>query len=249
MNNRFVFVAPMYNASKTLPQMLHSIFGQSYTNWSIVLTDDVSDTDDLVETMTVIESFYDLLGRNDQHRLKFRGNVRKKWEVENVLTMIKDECLESDIVCRIDADDYLCDLDALRVLNEAYNQYEPDCIWTAHRWFDDKQITSFNISAQLPDNADPYKHPWVTSHLKTFRKGKFDLINDLNFRGSDGNYIKRAGDQSLFLPILHNARKRMYLPMVTYAYRCDMNQANFQTEDAKFQKTEAEFIRARGYVA
>lgn len=247
MNNRFVFVAPMFNASRTLPKMLHSIFGQSYENWKVVLTDDVSNPEDLQASMDVIQNFFDMLGKDSQ-KLKFYGNVKKKWEVQNVLTMIKKDCNNDDIICRIDTDDFLCDLDALRVLNEVYTTHNPDCVWTAHRWFDDKRITSMNISGPLPDNADPYVHPWVSSHLKTFRKGKFDQINDQNFRGPDGEYIKRAGDQAIYLPILKQAKKRIYLPMVTYSYRCNLEPENFQTEDSHFQKDEAEFIRNRGFI-
>lgn len=242
-------MAPMFNASKTLPKMFHSILGQSYENWKIVLTDDVSDHDELRNSIMIIDQFYDLLGQKNHDKLKFYGNVKKKWEVENVLIMIKNDCHENDIVCRIDADDFLCDLDALRVLNDVYTLHNPDCVWTAHRWFDDKRITSMNISAPMPENADPYLHPWVSSHLKTFRKGNFNEINDENFRGQDGNYIRRAGDQAIYLPILQRAKKRIYLPMVTYSYRCSLEPQNFHTDDAKFQKEEAEFLRKRGFIA
>jgi glycosyltransferase involved in cell wall biosynthesis len=244
-----VFVAPMFNASKTLSKMLHSIFGQSYENWRVILTDDVSNNDDLQQSMEIIQSFYDILGSQNAHKLKFYGNIKKKWEVENVLIMIRKDCMDDDIVCRIDADDYLCDLDALRVINETYQTYDPDCLWTAHRWFDDKRITSMNISGPMPDNADPYTHPWVSSHLKTFRKNVFNQVKDENFRGQDGEYIRRAGDQAIYLPLLKLAKKRMYLPMVTYAYKCNLDPETFQTDDAKFQREEAEFLRKRGFIS
>ena len=153
-----------------------------------------------------------------------------------------------DIIVRLDADDFLCELDAFRIMNLVYNDSGCDCLWTAHRWFDDDSITSQNISAVMPDNADPYKHPWVSSHCKTFRKSLINDVNDANFRGQDGEYIKRAGDQAVYLPVLHKAKKRVYLPHVTYAYRCEMKPQTFQTQDAKFQKAEAEFLRERGFI-
>src|SRR3990167_4659145 len=97
-------------------------------------------------------------------------------------------------------------------------------------------------------SVDPYQGEWRTSHLKTFRKRLINRINDQNFRGEDGEYVRRAGDQALYLPILHEAKRRVHLPMVTYAYRCDMRPQTFQTDDARFQRDEALYLRQRGFV-
>jgi glycosyltransferase involved in cell wall biosynthesis len=241
MSNRFVFVVPMFNASKTLERMLYSVIGQSYENWRLILIDDASDHNEYCDCVKILTRF------NHRSQIKVIYNEEKKWEVANVLNGISF-CEPDDIVCRLDADDYLSDLDTLRILDTVYRDTGADCIWTAHRWFDDKQVTNFNISRPLPDDADPYKHPWVTSHLKTFRKSLLDGISDQNFRGADGQYIKRAGDQAIYLPALYRAKKRVFLPMCMYSYRCDMSPATFQTDDAKFQAAEAEFIRQRGFV-
>ena len=63
--NKFVFVSPMYNASLTLSRMLHSIFGQSYENWKIILIDDVSDDKHKEKQKEILEGFYGLLSDND----------------------------------------------------------------------------------------------------------------------------------------------------------------------------------------
>jgi len=157
-------------------------------------------------------------------------------------------CAYNDIICRLDADDFLCDLDALRIINDVYKQTGCDCLWTAHRWFDDRQVTMQNISGPLPPGADPYKTPWCSSHFKTFRKHLLNGVKDGNFRGKDGEYFKRIGDQALMLPALKNSKKYFYLPLVTYSYRCDMSPETFQTADAKFQHDEAVFLRQRGYI-
>ena len=100
----------------------------------------------------------------------------------------------------------------------------------------------------MEQNADVYKHPWVSSHMKTFRKYLFNDIKYENFRKQNGEYIKRAGDQGLYLPILHKAKKRMFIPRVMYHYTINDVPETYQTDDAKFQKSEADFIRQRGYV-
>ena len=40
--NNFSFVAPMYNASKYVGQMLSSVMAQSYDNWNVIIIDDCS---------------------------------------------------------------------------------------------------------------------------------------------------------------------------------------------------------------
>jgi hypothetical protein len=155
-------------------------------------------------------------------------------------------CDDNDIVCRIDADDALCDLDALMIMNSVYKQTNCDAAWSMHRWgFSDRCI-----SDKLPEGVDVYEYPWVTSHLKTFRK---KLINDVpyeNFTNMNGDLVKRCGDQAIYLPVLHRAKTKVFVPRVLYRYTIDEQEgAVYQTDDAKFQKREAEFIRSRGYVS
>lgn len=232
----------MYNASDTLAQMLHSVCGQSYRNWRLILVDDVSSPEHREKCRGIVERFTsldpDLSGKID-----VIWNEEKKWEVANVLHGIS-KCEGDDIVCRIDADDWLVDLDALAIINVAYDTLGCDVLWTAHRWsFSDK-----NISGPMPDDADPYVYPWVSSHLKTFRKSLLDGVSDVNFRGEDGGYIRRAGDQAVYLPALHNAKKKFFLPRVMYHYTIKDVPETYATDDARFQRDEALFMRRRGYV-
>jgi hypothetical protein len=74
-------------------------------------------------------------------------------------------------------------------------------------------------------------------------------ISDENFRGSDGEYYKRIGDQALYLPVLHqSAGNWHYEPIVAYHYTIDVKPETFQTEDAKFQRQEGLHLRDRGFV-
>lgn len=219
--------------------MLHSLYGQSYDNWHLVLIDDVSDDRHRAVCENVLERFENI----EQDRVTAVWNVHKKWETANVLHGIS-LCKDDDIVCRIDADDWLTELDALQILNAMYVQTSADALWTAHRW----AYTDKNISGPLPPDADPYQHPWVSSHLKTFRKRLLNGVNDQNFRGEDGEYIKRCGDQALYLPVLHNAQVRGFVPRVMYHYTIKDEPATYQTDDARFQRDEGLFLRQRGYV-
>lgn len=240
MDNNFVFVAPMFNASSTLCRMLHSIYGQSYDSWKLILIDDVSSDENRQKCESIIEKFEKIT----PGRTKVIWNETKEWEVSNVLKGIS-MCEEDDIVCRIDADDWLTELDCLAIMNYAYNSTGCDIAWSAHRWsFSDK-----NISGPLSNDADPYKHHWVTSHLKTFRKRLLNDVKDANYRGEDGEYIRRAGDQAIYLPALHNSKNRLFVPRVMYHYTIKDVPETYQTKDAKFQRDEALFLRSRGYIS
>lgn len=242
MSIRFAFVIPTRNSSKTLRQAIISLAAQSYKNWHAIVIDDQS-SDNTAD-------FLDLVATELNVRSKFTiiRNTERMWEVANVLKafeFIKD----NEIICRLDLDDYLCDLNALEIIAKNYEKDpELDVVWTAHRWWDANGISTMNISGPMPPNADPYKHPWVASHFKTFKKSLLSNVADSNYRDKNGEYFKRIGDQTFMLPALYKARKYKFISIAAYAYFCPMNQSNFQTEDAKFQKEEAEFLRNRGFI-
>jgi glycosyltransferase involved in cell wall biosynthesis len=242
--NRFVIICPMYNCSSTLTRLLHSLFGQSYYNWKLILLDDMSDQQEREECARIITTFK-TLRKTDCKRVKVVWNDRKKWEMENVLYGIKNFCLDDDIIVRIDGDDFLTELDAFYILNQYYQQTHAEIIWTAHRW----GFTDNNISGPLGIDDDPYVTSWRSSHLKSFRKY---LLNDIpyeNFLNQNNELVKRCGDQALTLPVLYKTKKRLYVPRVMYHYSIKFEKETFQSDDAKFQKEEAEFIRKRGYVS
>lgn len=251
--NRFVFVVPCYNAEKTIGRMLQSVYMQTYDNWLILLRDDMSTDETVLKTIDFCEDNkidYDVIVPDgDQEpvgkqKIVLWKNGEKFWEVRNVLEMINSEYVkEDDIICRLDGDDFLCDLCALEDINRAYEQSGADCIWTAHRW----EGSGRNISGPMAENADPYNHPWVSSHLKTFKKHLITDVPDKNFRGPDGEYIKRAGDQAIYLPVLYRSKKRGFLPKVTYFYSINDVPETYQTDDAKFQRDESIYLRQRGY--
>lgn len=235
--SRFVFVVPAFNVEKIVRQSLLSVYAQTHQDWKIIIRDDLS-TDN---TVAVIEDFKTRFDLKD--KIDIQVNTEKKWEVKNVIEMIS-QCKDDDIICRLDADDWLVDLDILSILNHRYNHEGVDAAWTAHRW----AFTHNNISQPLPNNVDVYTYPWVTSHFKTFRKSLINNIKDENFRGIDGEYFKRIGDQAIYLPVLHVAKKRHFEPVVAYHYTIDMKSETFQSDDAKFQKSEADFLRKRGFL-
>ena len=240
MSNRFVFIMPAYNAEDTISRAIMSVWFQTYPNWKIVIRDDMSSDD----TIKMVDQMKNQLGLGPD-RLSFTANSEKMWEIRNIVEGL-DECDSNDIVCRLDGDDWLCDTDALSIINHRYETLKVDALWTAHRW----SFSNHSISGPLPKDANPYEHPWVSSHLKTFRKRIIEDVSDANFRGENGQYFKRIGDQTIYLPVLHQAAGNWhYEPIVAYHYTIELKPKTFQSDDAKFQQNEGHFLRSRGFLS
>jgi glycosyltransferase involved in cell wall biosynthesis len=103
---------PCYNAEKTITQSLLSVISQSYDNWKIIIRDDMS-TDD---TRSIIDNIVTVFGL--QEKISVKTNTEKYWEVANILDMLK-ECDDNDIICRLDGDDWLTDLDCFAILKKS----------------------------------------------------------------------------------------------------------------------------------
>ena len=242
--NRFVFLITCFNEEKGIVKTLKSIYAQSYDNWRVIIRNDVS-TDD---TANIIEEFK-INHKIISDKITLINNKRKFGEVENTLDTL-NIIEEDEIICRIDAGDWLVDNDILYLINNAYKENNDlDVLWTSHRW----GYTTKNISNGMPLGCDVYKHPWVSSHMKTFRRSAFHDIPDSNFRDDAGEYIMIACDQAIFLPLLHktNIRGRKYghFPLIAYHYNIKTDDPSiYQTERAYRQRDSAVSLRKRGYL-
>ena len=174
----------------------------------------------------------------------------KYGEVRNTIVEVKF-LADREVVVRLDGGDWLTDNDTLYFLNLIYKEYKPAVCWTAHRWsYSDACISN---RLELKDNETIYEHPWVSSHLKTFRASALKKVNPKNFYDDEGSWIMIACDQAVFLPMMHLAIKEglplVFLPLVCYHYNIDLEKPDLFTEDRSIlQKQSAEWIRARGYV-
>ena len=242
---KFVFLTPAYNCKEEMKQTLFSMFSQSYDNWRAIIIDDVS-TDGTYEYVCELSA-----------RCGFGGKVRVKrreekfGEVRNTIEEVFNHIDDDEVVIRLDGGDWLTENDCLMMLDKIYNDHDPSVCWTAQRWAN----TNYNISngLKLKDGETVYDHPWVSSHLKTFRASALKKVNKKNFFDDDGNWIMIACDQAIFLPMMHLAVKEnlplVFLPLVCYHYNIDLDRPDLFTEDRTIrQKQSAEWIRKRGYI-
>jgi len=241
---KFVFLIPAFNCRSTIKQTLLSIFSQSYDNWRAIIIDDVS-TDD---TGTFVEDFSKNCGFGKN--IKVIRRDEKYGEVRNTITEI-DNIDDDEVVVRVDGGDWLTENDCLYMLDKIYEKHSPAVCWTGQRW----AYTNYGISKEmiLKPNQSVYDHPWVSSHLKTFRASALKKVDKKNFFDDEGNWIMIACDQAVFLPMMHLAVNNnipiVFYPAICYHYNIDLNKPDLFTEDRSImQKQSAEWIRNRGYI-
>lgn len=244
MKNNFLVVTPAFNCESNIEQTINTVVAQSYNNWRMIVIDDVS-TDQTSEVVKEISSRYNL-----GDKLSVVRREEKYGEVRNTYDIHENHCEENDVIVRLDGGDWITDNDCFYILNSLYNQYDPAVMWTAHRW-------EYNLQQNISNNLNPaisaYEHPWVSSHLKTFRKSTMDGINKQNYMDDNGDWIMIACDQAVFLPMLEKSRREkrnlLYVPMCMYHYSIDLGREDlFTCERSKNQKASAEWIRDRGYI-
>ena len=242
-STKFVFVIPAFNCEQSIAQTCMSVIAQSYPNWRVVIYDDMS-TDN---TPAIVENISGHLRLGK--KLELVSRTEKYGEVRNTIDAVQS-ITDDEVICRLDGGDWLTDIDSLGILDQAYRSHDPAILWTKHRW----AYTDKNISGPLAPDIDAYNYPWVTSHLKTFRKRSIDDIDLSNFKDDDGNWIMIACDQAVFLPMLHKARlesrPRLFLPKVFYHYSIDLQDPElFKSDRSMRQKQSAESIRKRGFIS
>jgi glycosyltransferase involved in cell wall biosynthesis len=244
MNNKFVFLTPAFNCQDNIKKTLFSMLSQSYDNWRAIFIDDVSDDN----TGEVIKDISNSLGLGD--RVQVIRREEKFGETRNTLTEIEN-IDDKEIVCRLDGGDWLTENDTLRFLDALYTKYDPGVLWTSHRW----AFTNHNISGplNLKEGQTVYQHPWVSSHLKTFRANKLKRVPKSNFYDENGNWIMIACDQAIFLPMMHMCIQRkeniVHFPLVCYNYNIDLNKPNlFHNQRSYNQRDMALWVRQRGFL-
>jgi len=242
---KFVFLIPSFNCKDTINRTLFSMFAQSYDNWRAIIIDDVS-TDGTMDHIVKIITQCRFAGK-----IRVKRREEKFGEVRNTVEEVLNHIDDDEVVVRLDAGDWLTENDCLHMLNEVYKNHDPAVCWTGQRW----AYTNYGISKQmnLKPNQSVYEHPWVSSHLKTFRATALKKVNPKNFYDDEGNWIMIACDQAVFLPMMHLSVKEnrplVFLPVVCYHYNIDLENPGLFTEDRSIkQKYSAEWVRKRGYV-
>lgn len=144
------------------------------------------------------------------------------------------------IITIIDGDDRLLG-DALDIVAREYR--DPDCWITHGSYLKASTKKRSKISQAYPPGADPIRHPWRASHLKTFRASLLPTIKEGWFKDTEGKWLPAASDLALMLPLMQAVGmehvRHVHRPI--YLYR---DNTPHKTKRALQKECEA-YLRAR----
>lgn len=156
---------------------------------------------------------------------------------EGVHTLCTDD---EDICCIVDIDDYLMP-NALDLVYMAYVE-NPNCLMT-YGTFQREGRQDLEFQGPLPKDGQFRKHPWISSHLKTFKYKLFKHIQVKDFKDDNGEWFKRTGDQVIMYPMLEMAGLDRIVRIEKIIYILNGQVKEYPEETERFKVHE--IVRAR----
>lgn len=150
---------------------------------------------------------------------------------------------KNDIVAMLDGDDWLSHPEALAYVQSLYNK-DPD-LWLTYG--------SFVFSDGRPGFAAPYphgnfrQHPWLATHLKTFRAGLFQKIKKEDLQ-VNGEWQRLVWDTAIMYPMLEMAGpdRILFIEDILYVYNLASSfEWNASSAELALERKMDQLTRAR----
>ena len=224
MNTQFKVIIPFYNCEEYIVKCVTSIMNQSNKFCEVILINDAS-TDNSEKVLRDRFDFGD--------RIKYIENKENVGALQNIVTTINKYADDEDVIVLVDGDDWLKDEDVFTKLDKIYKDLE---IWLTYGQYENLSKKYRGICAHLTNSRRYRKRPWVTSHLRTFKKHLWSNIKDEDLRDSNGNYYSMAWDLAFMYPMIEMAglKRIKYISDILYVYN-DKNPINDDKKDRELQ--------------
>ena len=209
---RFVFIVASSNNADWYERNLDSIFGQTYTNYHIIYSDDVS-TDG---TADLVEAYAKKMGKSD--KITVLRNKEHLWQAGNRYRAIH-MCKPADICLELDGDDWLPDNEVLAFYNDVYK--DPN-VWVTYgqyvTWPDMRKGKSEAIPKAIIEANAFRSYKWVVLAMRTCYAWLFQRIAEEDFKYK-GNFLITASDLAMMFPLVEMAGARSkFIARLTYVY-------------------------------
>jgi glycosyltransferase involved in cell wall biosynthesis len=236
------------NASEHVKSCVESVMSQTLQPRKHILIDDISDDD----TLAHLEPY------QNSKNLQIVINKERKYRLKNIYETAIDKNPE-DIICIVDSDDWLARNNALEIIKNTYDNDEKlEYVYSRYALTHGE----LGCSREIP-NTDwsPYKSPWITSHMSTFKVKALKDIPIENFLDWNNEWFQIATDHALTLPILHRLRTRdgdysavRFIPEVLYMHTFYGNPSKPRSGTPEADKRSrmavkcSTYIKQRGYI-
>lgn len=239
MKTFFSITINTFNHVDWIEKCIRSCAEQDYDNFEVIVLDDISN-DGTFEICKKLEAEYKGI-------LTVKQNENKIYsQVKNILTLTQDS-KPGSVVISVDGDDWLKDNQVLNRLEEIYKNGD---VWITYGCYEEHPSgfvpPYYHAYPQdVIENNTFREYNWVASHLRTYKRELFLLIDENDFKLENGEWLDVTGDQAFMLPMLEMARERSrFIAEVVYVY----NVANPTRDGATKVERQAEvarYIRAK----
>jgi glycosyltransferase involved in cell wall biosynthesis len=236
----FVILIASYNNAEVVQKNLASVYTQNYDNYRVIYIDDSS------SDATFERAEKEIARWEGASRTILIHNKKNLGALANIYNAVHS-CADNEIVVILDGDDFFAHENVLTTLN---NNYADSGVWLTYGSYLDYPsyqqgpAASKAIPALVTEKNAFRKHPWVSSHLRTFYAGLFKAIKieDLFFRG---RFFPMGCDVAIMLPMLEMAgHKARFIDEVLYLYN-RANPINDHKVNFKLQKQCANEVRSK----
>lgn len=216
-STNFKIVVPTYNSESWIGKCLFSIMTQTHKNFQCLAINDCS-TD---STGLVMDDFARKIG---DERLTIIHNTSNKKTLRNLIDgyrMLGSDSEPESVLVVVDGDDSLFSEYSLEVVDSVYRSRDVRLTYGSFVHWPTGEVSNF--SRVFPDSVirnNAYReHPFISSHLRTYKSYLWNAIRDEDLRDTDGDYFKVACDVATMIPMLEmSGSKFMHIPNILYVY-------------------------------
>lgn len=218
----FHVVVAAYRAERWIGRCLASIQRQTRSDFRCWVRDDQSPDATLERARAAVAG---------DERFRIDRAEPKAWALGNRVALVRGSgARPQDVFVVVDGDDWLAHRRVLERLAEVYADPGVWLTWGSHQRWKDRLLHRIGwtrrrgIAAPYPEDVvrrRAYReHPFLASHLRTFRRFLHDALRDEDLRDEHGSYYRVGGDVADTLPMLEMAgpEHARYLDEILYVY-------------------------------
>lgn len=199
VEQKIVIISPTYNSERYISNCIESVVSQDYDNYEMIVIDDAS-----------TDNTYNIAKQWESDKIKVIRNEENKGAVRNQIESIRKYCKEDDIVMFLDGDDsFINDNEILHFYNNLYDGTTEFTYGSCYSMVDRIPLIAQNYPEEIKQKKEyrKYKFNWNMpyTHLRTFKAGLLNDIDDSNFQDENKNWYKAGGDGSIFYSLIEQA--------------------------------------------